>query len=113
MKNLKIRLPFLALLLGLGIFFTQSAFTSKPVARAYSYWRYNPNVSGSEKLAGQYTHITDGDAEECESGNDIICVLRVEEGIDTTPELQSYLNGFANNAAVTSSSAAYRKKLAD
>ncbi|UKT65051.1 DUF6520 family protein [Pedobacter mucosus] len=114
MKNLKIKLPFLALLLGLGIIFTQSAFTVAPVKRAVTYWFFNSSDPSDIRVGTQYSHIINPDPVSCPTGTDLPCVLEVDESIDTQPELNTYLNNmttFPTDANITAS--ALRKKLGD
>lgn len=111
MKNLKSKLPFLTLLLGMGIVFFQSAFTVKPEKRVSTYWRFDSSSSSDLRDGTEYTNISDPDAPSCPTGTDLPCVLEVDESIDTEAELTTYLATFPNDAAITTS--AVRKKIGD
>ncbi|PWS26159.1 hypothetical protein DHW03_15295 [Pedobacter yonginense] len=115
MKNLKIKLPFLALLLGLGIVFVQSAFTSVTDKRANTYWRYNPTDPALSYSGSNYSQITVPiDQVECPTGLDAICVFEAPETVTSTTLLDSYLHtNFADANAVNNSSNVIRKKEGD
>jgi len=89
MKNLKIKLPFLALLLGLGIVFVQSAFTPK-TNRANTYWRYDLTNNSGLRDGDSYTKITDPDAPTC-SGSNLPCVIAAPDTVTSNEELEDYL----------------------
>jgi len=67
MKNLKFNLPVIAMLLGLGIVFTQSAFkTDKKLLNVYGY-NYNTKQ-----------WIPENPNYKCKSNNDLVCKFRFE-----------------------------------
>lgn len=114
MKNLKIKLPFLTLLLGLGIVFVQSAFTAKPSSRLDTYWSYNPGDDSAIREGESYTKITDPDENSCPPGFDLPCVLTTPESVVSNEDLEDYLKDtdtFPTDASITSS--ATHKKISD
>jgi len=114
MKNLKSKLPLLTLLIGMGIVFVQSAFSPANPKRVSTYWRYNSTDPAQSQTGTNYTLITDPNAQECPSGDEVPCVLEAPESITTQTDLDTYLHStFASPAAVNASPTAIRKKLGD
>lgn len=79
MKNLKLVLPALALILGLGIVFTQSAFKT-PKKTTYEYFKYNGTTfdETNYRNISNWEHVTDPEAPSC-LGDQKICVLKVDD----------------------------------
>lgn len=109
MKKIKLILPALALILGLTVVFTQSAFKSN-TKKADVYWQYNQNSDAGIRTGTNYTLTSAPDEVGCD-GSELPCVLRVDESIDTQAELDTYLHNttmFPNPSDITS--AAYSTK---
>ena len=90
--NLKKLSLGLVALVGFGLMITMNAFTTKSEKKAYSYWQFNSNNITDVRTGSMYTKITNPEAPACAEGDDLPCVLRVEEGINTTTLLNTYLH---------------------
>lgn len=114
MKNLKAKLPLLTLLLGIGIVFFQSAFTSAPAKLASTYWRYDDTDPNNSRDGSNYTQITNPDSPTCPTGSDVPCVLEVPDNVTSQTQLTDYLeDNFATAHDVNISPIAIKKKLGD
>ena len=116
MKNLKLVLPVLALVLGLGLVLTQSAFksTSSNQAKTATYWRFDSTDISDLRDATKYVQITDPEAPSCEDGDDLPCVLQAPAGVNSQSLLDAHLNNtsmFPNDQAIINASA-YKKEAA-
>lgn len=94
MRNLKNLLPVFALILGVGLVFTQSAFTAK----TNTYWVFDGTSINDVKDASQYHE--DMDAPSCTTGDNLPCKLETDASINDETALQTYLNTFPSNSAV-------------
>ncbi|RYF12212.1 MAG: hypothetical protein EOO42_20390 [Flavobacteriales bacterium] len=98
MKNLKLILPVLAIILGLGIVLTQSAFKSHDAKRTVSYFKYTGSTfdETNYRNISNWEHVTDLEAPSC-AGEGKICVLEVDNSNLTAPgtmiqKLDDYFN---------------------
>ena len=102
-------LPIIALAFGFGVVFTQSAFKQTQKS-AYVYWRFDSNNASDIRSGAKYTLIASPTEPTC-TGNELPCVLKVDESIDSQSDLNTYLNDtgvFPNDASITTS-ALYKK----
>ncbi len=107
MKNLKkFNVAILAVVLGLGMVISQSAFTAPTKKASVRYWAFDSTYLTDAKDAESYTLMPiDFNPENdiiC-SGNTLPCVLEVDDSIVSRINLASHLSTFANGAAVTAS----------
>lgn len=88
MKTLKNLLPLFAIILGVGLVFTQSAFKSsaKKSALMFQYQESDDSRINDETA---WTDVTNNAPESCSEGNVLPCVIQ----FDTTdyPDLSAYL----------------------
>lgn len=83
----KINLGLVALVLGFGLFFTTSAFTSK----ANHNWAFTP---GGNDIYDGDAYVLNGTASElCTTEQPLPCVISVPEEVTTNAELSTYLSG--------------------
>ncbi|MGJ1342185.1 MULTISPECIES: hypothetical protein [Sphingobacterium] len=101
MKNLKkLMFGLVALGLAFGLMFSVSAFKAKKAT--FTYWRYDLNTQVGARSGFNYTQITNPSAPGCDDGEEMPCVIQVDESIDTQAKLNTYLStNFPNEAAVT------------
>ncbi|MNK46502.1 hypothetical protein D3C87_652870 [compost metagenome] len=92
MKRNKILFGLAALVIAFGLIFTTSAFKSKTSTKSFTYWQYEPGTMTGIRDASNYTPIAEPIEQPCESGEDLPCVLRVDESIDDEGKLDAYLN---------------------
>lgn len=102
MKNLKkVVFGLVALIVAFGLVFTVSAFKKK---RASIYWQYNLNVETGARSGYNYSPIGNPNSPGCDDGEEMPCVLQVDESIDSQAKLDNYLStNFATEADVTAS----------
>ncbi|CAH0280417.1 hypothetical protein SRABI27_03758 [Pedobacter sp. Bi27] len=83
----KFNLGLVALLLGFGLVFTQSAFTT----RFSTFWAYQPDGDNDPTDYQKYEH-TSTPSELCAPG-DYPCVIEVPNGVNTPEALETFLDG--------------------
>jgi len=93
MKNLKNLMPIFALILGLSLVFTQSAFKSAGSPTAERYWYYdNPSNDDADVMNHlNWTQAAPSDESTCVADAERPCKIFVDA--DDATELQSYLGG--------------------
>ncbi|MGY3055242.1 hypothetical protein ACVWYG_003457 [Pedobacter sp. UYEF25] len=100
MKKSKFLVGIVALF-ALGLFFAINAFTNNTSKFADRYWRYNQNTQLGSRLGSNYTLITDPESPGCDDAQQMPCVLKVDQSINTQAKLNTYLSGFTTDADVT------------
>ncbi|RYF88935.1 MAG: hypothetical protein EOO03_07210 [Chitinophagaceae bacterium] len=114
MKNLKFLLPLFAIILGIGVVFTTSAFKNKvnKPTKAFTYWQFTGDDINEVRDYTKYTQITNPEAPSCEEGSDIPCVLATPVAVNTPALLDAHLqnvSNYANDQAVLSA-AMYKRE---
>lgn len=107
MKNLKLILPVFAIVLGLGIVFTQSAFKAKtPINLAY---QYTGSTDEGVMEPSNWTPITyQPTPTECDELGDLVCIVQfTDEQFDN---IADFLNNQTDAEAVNNSTYAKRHK---
>ncbi|WP_199119753.1 hypothetical protein [Pedobacter sp. ASV28] len=101
MKNLKsLIFGLAALCLAFGLMFSVSAFKKKTNV----YWQYTKNNHTDIRDGYSYSQVTSPEAEACDPGNDLPCVLEVDASISSQALLDDYLrdtNIFQNDSDIT------------
>lgn len=92
MKKNKILFGLAALVIAFGLVFSLSAFKNKTSTKSFTYWQYEPGTMTGIRDASNYTPIAAPNEQPCEEGDDLPCVLRVDESIDDEGKLDTYLN---------------------
>ena len=94
MKNLKKTIfGLLALIMVFGLVFTVSAFKSNENSKKqYTYWKYNLDEENGARNGFNYTETFSPDGEGCDDEEEIPCVIRVEDSIQSQSDLNTYLN---------------------
>lgn len=110
MKTLKsLTLGLAALVMVFGLVMSVSAFKAKKTS---IYWSYDLNTETGARSGYNYSPISNPSSPGCDDGEEMPCVLQVDESIDTQAKLDNYLSTtFASDAAVTAS--AYHTKSAE
>jgi len=105
MKKLFKNLPLavIALVMGLGIVFTQSAFTEK---RA-QYWKWQPQPGSTDITDYQNYQHNGTPYNDCESSGAIPCAILVDDSANTPSGLEAFLDG-KNAATVRSYATEFR-----
>ncbi|WP_421938449.1 hypothetical protein [Pedobacter sp.] len=106
MKNIaKLKITVIALIIGLGLVTLHSAFKTEKKT-GYKYWRFDSNDPSNIRVANEYTLISNPQGPTCDNADEIPCVLKVDESIDTRMELGTYLQNttlFPDDEDITSS----------
>ena len=97
----KITGAVVAIALVITTIFTLSAFKAK---KDSVYWQYTKNNHTDIRDGYSYLPTTTPEAEECEPGNDLPCVIEVDAAISTQALLDDYLRdtgNFPNDSDIT------------
>ena len=102
MKNLKLILPALAIILGLGIVFTQSAFKGEAKGKRLQYtFRYNGPDHSKANVENESNWVYTTSPITCDDVPQEACSIVVDQAFVnnplTTPTLKSSLNIVADN----------------
>ena len=93
MKNTikKINVGLLAIVLGLGLVFTQSAFKSTRLVQTWVFTQTN-----STNIHDAQNYELNAPQDECDALSSYPCKLEVDNSIDTQAKLATYLAGKTN-----------------
>ncbi len=89
-----------ALVMAFGLVFTVNATKKKDSV----YWQYTKNNHTDIRDGYSYLPTTTPEAEECDPGNDLPCVIEVDASISTQALLDDYLRdtgNFPNDSDIT------------
>lgn len=108
MKNLKNLLPLFAMIIGLGLVFSQSAFKSSKNKAILTY-RYNgSNAAGVTTVANWTDPSIEPNPQNCEAGTEIPCLVQ----FDTSEyaDISAFIADKPSNALMLSSGKVQTRK---
>lgn len=87
----KINIGLVALVLGFGLTFLNSAFKSDKQARFSRQWNFI-GTSLSQDLSGNNYSQTETPPTPCDSGDELPCYLITPDNVDTQAKLSTYIS---------------------